>query len=64
MTDKRRHSKALRELEDTKILVDYLMDQGLSFDVLDNFSDGTVKKAKEWFKGRTDLNDQDSERLE
>lgn len=49
MTDKRKHSKALRELEETKILIDYLLEHDLSFDVLENFNDRTVKQAKEWW---------------
>lgn len=49
MTDKRRHSKALRELEETKMLVDYLVAHGLSFDLIENFSDQLVRTAKEWY---------------
>lgn len=48
MTDKRRYSKALKELEETKILVDYLMAHELSFDLIENFSDSMVRTAKEW----------------
>lgn len=53
MSDKRKHSKAIRELEETKILVDYLIEHGLSFDMLDHFSDRMVKTAKEWNDGRS-----------
>ena len=52
MSDKRKHSKAQKELEDTKILVDYLLEHGLSFDALDNFSDRMVKTAKEFYNER------------
>ncbi len=52
MTDKRKHSKALRELEETKILVDYLIEHDLSFDAIEHFSDRMVKTAKEWNNGR------------
>ena len=53
MTDKRKHSKALRELEETKILIDYLLEHDLSFDELDNFSDRMVRTAKDWNDGRS-----------
>jgi len=48
MADKRKHSKALKELEETKILVDYLVAHDLDFDDISNFSDATVRRAKEW----------------
>lgn len=60
MSEKRRHSKAQRELDDTKILVDYLMAHQLDFDLLENFTDASVKRAKEWWK---DLNDGFDDRL-
>lgn len=50
MTDKRRQAKAQRELEETKILVDYLLAHDLSFDVIEHFSDQTVRIAKEWYE--------------
>lgn len=50
MSDKRKHSKAQRELEETKILVDYLLEHGLSFELIENFSDRMVKLAKEWIR--------------
>lgn len=55
MSEKRRHSKAQRELEDTKILVDYLLEHGLSFEDVNNFTDRQVRVAKEWWNGRDDL---------
>ena len=51
MSDKRRQSKAIKELEETKILVDYLLAHDLSFDLLENFSDHMVRTAKEWDDG-------------
>jgi hypothetical protein len=51
VSDKRKHSKAQRELEDTKLLVDYLLEHGLSFDVLEHFSDHMVKTAKDFYNG-------------
>jgi hypothetical protein len=60
MSDKRRQSKAARELEETKILVDYLLAHELSFDLLENFTDPMVRRAKEWWKG---LNEQFDERV-
>lgn len=60
MSDKRRHSKAQRELEETKILVDYLLAHELSFDLMENFTDTSVRRAKEWWK---DLNDEFDERM-
>lgn len=52
MSDKRKQSKAQRELEETKILVDYLLAHDLSFDVEDNFTDRMVRIAKDWNDGR------------
>lgn len=52
MTEKKKHSKAQRELEETKILVDYLLAHDLSFDMIENFSDQMVRTAKEWNDGR------------
>lgn len=49
MTDKRRQTKALKELEETKILVDYLIEHELSFDELEHFSDRMVRTAKEFY---------------
>jgi hypothetical protein len=60
MSEKRRQSKAQRELEDTKILVDYLLAHELDFDLLENFTDTSVRRAKEWWK---DLNDEFDERF-
>lgn len=51
MSDKRKQSKAQRELEETKILVDYLLAHDLSFDVIENFSDRMVRTAKDWYDG-------------
>lgn len=48
MTDKRKYSKALKELEETKTLVDYLVAHELSFDLIENFSDAMVRTALEW----------------
>jgi hypothetical protein len=60
MSEKRRHSKAQKELEETKILVDFLLAHELSFDLLENFTDPMVRRAKEWWK---DLNVQFDESL-
>jgi hypothetical protein len=60
MSDKRKQSKAARELEDTKILVDFLLAHELSFDLLENFSDPMVKQAKHWWK---EMNEQFDERM-
>lgn len=54
MSDKRRNSKAQRELEETKILVDYLLAHGLDFDDIENFTEQTVKRAKAWFNESED----------
>ncbi len=49
MSEKRRHSKAQKEIEETKILIDYLLEHGLSFDEESNFTDQSVRLAKEWW---------------
>jgi hypothetical protein len=51
VSDKRKQSKAQRELEETKILVDYLLAHDLSFDIEDNFTDRMVRIAKDWNDG-------------
>jgi hypothetical protein len=60
MSERRRHTKAVKELSDTKILVDFLLAHGLSFDDENNFTDQSVSRAKRWWK---DLNDQFDEKL-
>jgi hypothetical protein len=54
MSDKRRTLKAQKELEETKILVDYLLAHDLSFDLIENFSDYMVRTAKEWYIEQND----------
>ena len=49
MSQNKRHDKAQKELEETQILVDYLTTHGLDFDDISNFSEKTVRTAKEWF---------------
>lgn len=48
----RRWNKAEREIQETMILVDYLTAHHMDFDDLDNFSERTVKAAKEWKGGQ------------
>lgn len=49
MTDKRRTTKAIKELEETKILVDFLLYHQLDFEAVENFTDQQVRRAKEWY---------------
>lgn len=51
MSDKRRFSKAQREIEETIILIDYLVAHDLDFDDINNFTERSVKLAKEWWDG-------------
>ena len=46
--DNRKQEKARKELEDTRVLVDYLTFHDMDFDDIGNFSDAMVKTAKEW----------------
>lgn len=42
------HNKALREIEETMVLVEYLIYHNLDFDDIRNFATKTVKQAVEW----------------
>lgn len=44
-------SKAAREIEDTEILVSYLLAHHLDFDDPANFTDRAVKVARAWKRG-------------
>lgn len=48
MSDKKKHLKALKEIEETRILVDFLVAHDLDFELLENFSDQMVRRAVEW----------------
>lgn len=48
----RKWNKAEREIQETMILVDYLTAHHMDFDDLDNFSERSVKAAKEWKGGQ------------
>lgn len=50
MSEKRRQSKAIKEIEESKILVDFILAHNLSFEDENNFTDQTVSKAKKWWK--------------
>lgn len=52
MTDKRKQTKAMKEIEETRILVDYLLHHELSFEDENNFSDLMVRRSREWYDGR------------
>lgn len=47
-------NKARKEIEETKVLVDYLIHFQLDFNDIDNFSNKRVREAMEWQKGRGD----------
>lgn len=46
---RRKQAKALKELGETKILVDYLIAHNMDFDNENNFTDAMVEAAKEWY---------------
>lgn len=45
-------NKARKEIFETQILVDYLIEFGLNFDDIDNFTNKRVREALEWHLGR------------
>jgi hypothetical protein len=54
MAERKKYTKAQKELEETIILVDYLVAHALSFEDEFNFTEQSVKRAKEWFNGRAE----------
>lgn len=44
-----RGSEAAREIADTLMLVAYLLEQNLDFTNLENFTDDTVERAREYY---------------
>lgn len=48
----RRWNKAQKELNETKVLVEYLIHFHRSFDNIANFQDSVVKDAVLWYRGQ------------
>lgn len=46
-----RENRALKEIEESRILTDYLIHHGLDFDNIKNFTSKTVQKAVDWHRG-------------
>lgn len=47
-----RENRALKEIEESRILVDYLIHHDLDFENIKNFTSKTVQKAVEWHKDK------------
>jgi len=47
-----RERKALKEIEESVVLTDYLMAHNMDFDDLRNFTSKMVKQALEWKRGK------------
>ena len=49
MKQNRKHNKAEKEIEDTQILVEFLVAHSLDFEDIENFSEKTIREARSWY---------------